>query len=75
MVEATSTDKSGGECKTGNLMMFDLAGSQQLKKSEAIGDDAKEANEVWRSLSALYDVIEALSANRKHILYRTSTTN
>jgi len=55
---------------TGKLTLCDLAGSERLKKSQVTGDAVKEAQSINKSLSALGDVIEALSKNAKHIPYR-----
>merc|ERR1712217_966316 len=55
---------------TGKLTLCDLAGSERLKKSEASGEQLKEAQSINKSLSALGDVIEALTKSAKHIPYR-----
>merc|ERR1719161_658893 len=54
----------------GKITLCDLAGSERLKKSEATGDQMKEAQSINKSLTALGDVIEALTKNAKHIPYR-----
>merc|ERR1719203_1620098 len=46
----------------GKILMCDLAGSERLKKSEVKGDMQKEAIEINKSLTALGDVIEALTS-------------
>merc|ERR1711972_591076 len=50
--------------------MCDLAGSERMKKSEAAGDVLKEGIEINRSLTALGDVIEALTKGVNHIPYK-----
>merc|ERR1719446_1400169 len=50
--------------------MCDLAGSERLKKSDVSGDMAKEAIEINKSLTALGDVIEALTKKQNQIPYR-----
>lgn len=55
---------------SGKITLCDLAGSERLKKSEATGDQLKEAVSINKSLTALGDVIEALTSNAKHIPYR-----
>merc|ERR1719183_1177709 len=54
----------------GKILMCDLAGSERLKKSEVTGDIQKEAIEINKSLTALGDVIEALTKGSKQIPYR-----
>lgn len=54
----------------GKITMCDLAGSERIKKSEVTGDQMKEAQSINKSLTALGDVIEALSKGAKHIPYR-----
>jgi hypothetical protein len=54
----------------GKLMLIDLAGSERLKKSEVTGEAQKEAIEINKSLTALGDVMEALTKNSKQIPYR-----
>merc|ERR1712176_353877 len=46
------------------------AGSEHLKKSEVTGEQMKEAQSINKSLSALGDVIEALTKQAKHVPYR-----
>merc|ERR1711862_543806 len=54
----------------GKILLCDLAGSERLKKSEVSGDMQKEAIEINKSLTALGDVIEALTKGSKTIPYR-----
>lgn len=54
----------------GKITMVDLAGSERLKKSEATGEQMKEAMAINKSLTALGDVIEALTSKAKHVPYR-----
>lgn len=80
----TQTD-STGKCISGKLNIVDLAGSEKVKKSNAVGERLVEAQNINKSLSALGDVIAALdsknnnknkgsnvSFNNTHIPYRNS---
>lgn len=49
---------------------MDLAGSERIKKSGSAGSQLKEAQSINKSLSALGDVISALSSGGQHIPYR-----
>ena len=49
---------------------MDLAGSERVKKSGSTGDQLKEAQAINKSLSALGDVISALSSNANFVPYR-----
>ncbi|KAH0464569.1 hypothetical protein IEQ34_007355 [Dendrobium chrysotoxum] len=67
----------GVDLKTGStsrscLHLIDLAGSERVDRSEVTGDRLKEAQYVNKSLSALSDVIFALSQKSAHIPYRNS---
>lgn len=46
------------------------AGSERIDKSGAVGDQLKEAQSINKSLSALGDVIAALTSNQPHVPYR-----
>ncbi|XP_021809990.1 kinesin-like protein KIN-14E [Prunus avium] len=54
----------------GKLSFVDLAGSERNKKSCSSGSELKEAQSINKSLSALGDVIKALSERNQHIPYR-----
>ncbi|KAL7673157.1 hypothetical protein ACOME3_008027 [Neoechinorhynchus agilis] len=54
------------------LYMIDLAGSERLSKSGSIGDRMSEATKINLALSALTNVILALTTRRPHIPYRDS---
>ena len=56
----------------GNLNLIDLAGSERIGKTDATGDRLKEAMSINKSLSALGDVINALSLKNGHIPFRNS---
>jgi hypothetical protein len=61
-----------GMTTSGKLHMIDLAGSERLSKSLAVGDRMKEAQAINKSLSALGNVIEALQKKSNHVPYRNS---
>jgi len=54
----------------GKLSLVDLAGSERVSKTDATGDRLKEAQAINKSLSALGNVISALSTNEKWVPYR-----
>ena len=56
----------------GNLHLVDLAGSERVDRSEATGERLKEAQHINKSLSALGDVIFALSQKSQHVPYRNN---
>jgi len=58
--------------KTGRLFLVDLAGSEMVKKTLASANVLEEAKMINRSLSALGNVIKALTEGSKHVPYRDS---
>ncbi len=56
----------------GVLNLVDLAGSERVKDSGAAGQALKEAQAINKSLSALGDVIVAISNKDKHVPFRNS---
>merc|ERR1719316_2076348 len=70
MIRIVSVNKETKEQLKGKIVLCDLAGSERLSKSLATGDVAKEAIEINKSLTALGDVIEALTKGQKAIPYR-----
>ncbi|CAL2262264.1 unnamed protein product [Prunus armeniaca] len=71
-VHVRGTDLKTGSALIGNLHLVDLAGSERVDRSEVIGDRLKEAQHINKSLSALGDVIFALSQKSTHVPYRNS---
>ena len=56
----TKNPQSGKESR-GKISLVDMAGSERVKRSEVTGQGFKEAVAINKSLSALLDVIDALS--------------
>ncbi|KAF7829094.1 kinesin-like protein KIN-14E [Senna tora] len=65
-----STNLQSQAIGRGKLSFVDLAGSERVKKSGSSGNQLKEAQSINKSLSALGDVISALSSGGQHIPYR-----
>jgi hypothetical protein len=55
---------------TGKLTLVDLAGSERADKTGATGDTMEEAKSINQSLSALGNVISALTTGKAHVPYR-----
>jgi kinesin family protein 5 len=60
--------------KIGKLYFCDLAGSECISKTESKGQTLEEAKMINKSLSALGNVINALTESKKnaHVPYRDS---
>lgn len=75
-ITATDIDDQDGLTRTmAKLHLVDLAGSERQKLTGAAGDRLKEGAQINLSLSALGNVINALtepSGKRKHVPYRDS---
>eukprot|EP00929_Paragymnodinium_shiwhaense_P067663 TRINITY_DN34024_c0_g1_i1.p1 TRINITY_DN34024_c0_g1~~TRINITY_DN34024_c0_g1_i1.p1 ORF type:complete len:803 (+),score=255.61 TRINITY_DN34024_c0_g1_i1:81-2489(+) len=69
-IKVTRTNRETGAELKGKIMLVDLAGSERLKKSLVTGDAQKEAIEINKSLTALGDVIEALTQGQPSVPYR-----
>ncbi|CAL1409991.1 unnamed protein product [Linum trigynum] len=65
-----STNLQTQSVARGKISFVDLAGSERIKKSGSTGNQLKEAQSINKSLSALGDVISALSTGGQHIPYR-----
>lgn len=62
-----------GTTKIGKLNLADLAGSEKVNKTGAVGETLEEAKKINQSLSALGNCINALTkARRTHVPYRDS---
>merc|ERR1712039_793618 len=72
-IKILSINKETKEQLKGKILIVDLAGSERLAKSQVTGDGAKEAIEINKSLTALGDVVEALTKGAKQVPYRNHT--
>ena len=61
-----------GKHSAGKLSLIDLAGSERAGKTGATAERLREAQSINKSLSALGDVISALSSDAKFIPYRNN---
>ncbi|OVA14047.1 Calponin homology domain [Macleaya cordata] len=71
-VHVRGTDLETEATLRGSLHLVDLAGSERVDRSEVTGDRLREAQHINKSLSALGDVIFALSQKSSHVPYRNS---
>jgi len=66
-------DLNSATSKNGKLVLVDLAGSEMVRKTGASGQQLEEAKTINKSLSALGQVINALTDEKQsHIPYRDS---
>jgi kinesin family member 5 len=73
ILTVTSCNTLNNIKKQGKLYLVDLAGSEKVSKTGAVGETLKEAQAINQSLSALGNVINALTDTKsKFIPYRDS---
>lgn len=72
-VEVQGENRVAGVRYFGKLHLIDLAGSERLSKTAAVGDRLKEAQAINKSLACLGNVIQALQKKEKHVRSTTST--
>ncbi len=72
MLSLNKTDTQQGGKTASTLFLVDLAGSEKVEKTGATGSTLKEAQHINKSLSALGNVINALTENKPHVPYRDS---
>lgn len=66
-------DTTNDSLKSGKLVLVDLAGSEMVRKTNASGQQLEEAKTINKSLSALGQVINALTdKTQTHVPYRDS---
>merc|ERR1719253_12533 len=70
MINVEVADKVTSRTRSGKITIVDLAGSERLGKSGVSGDAQKEAIEINKSLTALGDVMMAITSNAKMVPYR-----
>lgn len=74
VIEVAQKNVESGSVRSGRLYLVDLAGSEKVGKTGASGQRLEEAKKINQSLSALGNVINALSDGKSsHIPYRDST--
>ena len=72
-ITITQRDLTTATSKSGKLVLVDLAGSEMVRKTNASGQQLEEAKTINKSLSALGQVIMALTDDKtSHIPYRDS---
>lgn len=72
MVDIDVTDGSTGTKRSSRITLVDLAGSEMVSKTGAQGVTLAEAKNINKSLSALGNVIQALTSSSSHVPYRDS---
>jgi kinesin family protein 5 len=72
IITLNKTDTETGVKTTSTLFLVDLAGSEKVEKTGAQGQTMKEAQHINKSLSALGNVINALTTGAPHVPYRDS---
>merc|ERR1719440_2023796 len=69
-VKIRRVNRATGHTTMGKILLVDLAGSERLKKSLVTGDVKKDSIEINKSLTALGDVLEALTQGHPAVPYR-----
>mmetsp|Transcript_8417 Transcript_8417/g.1146 ORF Transcript_8417/g.1146 Transcript_8417/m.1146 type:complete len:144 (+) Transcript_8417:2068-2499(+) len=66
------TNHETNQRTVGKLSLVDLAGSERVSKTDATAERLREGRAINKSLTALGDVISALSSGESHIPYRNN---
>jgi len=69
-VKVETVNVSTEDVLAGKIVLCDLGGSEQLKRTEVGGQQKREAIELNKSLTALGDVIHAVATKRRSIPHR-----
>ncbi|CAE7868778.1 kif3 [Symbiodinium sp. KB8] len=72
ILSLTKKDLTTEETRKSQLFLVDLAGSEMVNKTGASGQTLQEAKMINKSLSALGNVIRALTEGKPHVPYRDS---
>lgn len=72
ILEVTQSFTKENLLKKGTLNLVDLAGSEKVSKTGVVGETLEEAKKINLSLSALGNVIHALTSHADHVPYRDS---
>ena len=72
IISISGTNIKTNKSVNGVLNLIDLAGSERVNKSQVKGVHLHEAKSIYKSLSALGDVICSINTKESHIPYRNS---
>ncbi|XP_041112251.1 kinesin-like protein KIFC3 [Polyodon spathula] len=72
ILRVDGTDKVSGVKSHGTLTLCDLAGSERISRSEALGQRLVEAAAINTSLTSLSQVFKAIKGNALHVPFRNS---
>ena len=68
----TARHEERNQTVRGSLILIDLAGSERMTRSNAIGQRAEETKAINKSLSSLTDVFTAIGQKSSHVPFRNS---
>jgi kinesin family protein C2/C3 len=73
LIDLEAVDRDTAVKSHGRLVLVDLAGSERVGRSGVVKEQLTEAQNINKSLSALGDVIGALTSKAAHVPFRNST--